>query len=322
MDLSALQPNFTSVVVLGFGGTLLGVAALFLGAWRRWGRASAAAALALAAAGAAAAAARLAQPFWLPPLALAAVWGLFLLARGPAPAWLGRRALWLVGRPRLQWGLLLLASPLLMVWETRRQAEGGAELFEPPPGMMDPLAVGLHEVDGAYAVTDAGTELSVFAPNLPKEGAALIDEQGFLSRQRLKLGVLHVAPQTPDYNCHGWVFLGGRHWLCDDQVDQVLEDNNYQPVAQPRPGDVAVYRDGEGEVVHSGVVRTASDGLVLIESKWGGLGRYLHTPSDHVYGDAKLTYYRSPRTGHLLTLHEAAPPSSAPGPAKPNLLGG
>jgi hypothetical protein len=316
MNLAALQPDFPSVVVLGFGGTLLGCAALLLGHWCRWGRAPAAAALALAAAGTAAAAARLPQPFWLPPLALAAVCGLFLLARGPLPARLGRAALAVARRPALQWGLLLLASPVLMLAETRRQAEGGAQLFEPPPGMMDPNYIGLHEVEGAFAVTDAGTELAVFAPNLPPEGAAPVNEDGTLRGSRLKLGVLHVGPPTPDYNCHGWVFLGGRHWLCDEQVDQVLEDNGYCPVSDPRPGDVLVYRDGEGTAVHSGVVRTAGDGLVLVESKWGSLGRYLHAPTDHIYGDVSRTYYRSPRRGHLLTLHEPSPPAAAP------LLGG
>jgi hypothetical protein len=317
MNLSAFHLDFVSVCVLGFGGTLLGLAGLLACGWRRWSWASPAGALALAAAGAAAAAARLPQGLWLPPLGLAAVWGLFLYLRGPAPGWLGRQALRLARLPRLQWGLLLLLSPTVMLWQARRMAEESAPIYVPPPGMLDPTAVGLHEAPGAAAVTDAGNSLTLFDPNLPAGGPAPIDEEDFLRRHRLKQGVLHTAPPTHEYNCHGWVFLGGRHWLCGYQVEQVLEDNDYRPVSKPRPGDVAVYRDGAGAVVHSGVVRTASDGLVLVESKWGGLGRYLHAPSDHCYGDAACTYYRSPRPGHLLALHEDGPPAP-----RPTTLGG
>src|SRR5207248_516297 len=43
-----------------------------------------------------------------------------------------------------------------------------------------------------------------------------------------------------------------------------------------------------------------ADGVVLVESKWGQLGRYIHTCADHIYGDNTCTYYRSSRTGHVL----------------------
>src|SRR5262249_59637069 len=85
------------------------------------------------------------------------------------------------------------------------------------------------------------------------------------------------------------------------QVPQILADNGYRPVTTPRAGDLVVFRDGQGEVVHSGVVCGASeDGTVLIESKWGRLGRFVHTASQHCYPETKVTYYHTPRGGHLL----------------------
>src|SRR5262249_55247195 len=84
-------------------------------------------------------------------------------------------------------------------------------------------------------------------------------------------------------------------------VPQILLENNYQPIEQPEPSDLVVYRDSVGEVLHTGMVRAVGQaGFVLIESKWSLWGTYLHQPSAQCYSSA-FTYYRSPRNGHLLT---------------------
>ena len=67
----------------------------------------------------------------------------------------------------------------------------------------------------------------------------------------------------------------------------------------PRPGDVAIFRDLAGQVTHSAVVRgLASDGLVILESKWGWAGRFLHTPAGQCYG-SDCTFYRTERPAGL-----------------------
>src|SRR5262249_55569883 len=80
----------------------------------------------------------------------------------------------------------------------------------------------------------------------------------------------------------------------------ILADNGYHVVAQPQVGDVITYRDVHGKVTHSGVVRVVEHGVILIESKWGHLGCYLHRPEDQPYGD-RFTYHRSARKGHVLS---------------------
>jgi hypothetical protein len=102
-------------------------------------------------------------------------------------------------------------------------------------------------------------------------------------------------------NCHGWVFAGGRYLLLGHKVDVILSDNGYEAVAAPAAGDVCVYRGPDGQVTHTGLVRAVlDDGTVLVESKWGRLGVYLHGVGESCYG-TQFTYHRTARGGHLLS---------------------
>jgi hypothetical protein len=47
---------------------------------------------------------------------------------------------------------------------------------------------------------------------------------------------------------------------------------------------------------------------MLVEGKWGHLGRYLHRPEDYPY-NTSWTYHRSRRGGHLLAGLAGTPPS-------------
>jgi hypothetical protein len=76
-------------------------------------------------------------------------------------------------------------------------------------------------------------------------------------------------------------------------------------VTDPRPGDLAIYRDSK-EISHTGIVRAIVNGMPpLVEGKWGWMGVFLHPVGDSIYG-GKYTYYRSPREGHLLAGLEGA----------------
>lgn len=109
-----------------------------------------------------------------------------------------------------------------------------------------------------------------------------------------------TGPNDPRANCHGWVFTGGRYYVDGKLVDAILHDNRYERVAEPEASDLVVWRDALGIPVHTGIVKAVGqDGFVLVESKWGHTGRYLHEP--HHPGYSKdFAYYRSPRSGHLL----------------------
>jgi hypothetical protein len=111
--------------------------------------------------------------------------------------------------------------------------------------------------------------------------------------------VIRLAPASDVCNCHGWVFTGGRYWMSPDDVERILVDNGYQPVSDPRPGDLAIYRAGQ-VITHTALVRTAGGGSpVLVEGKWGWMGVFLHPVGDSCYG-TNYTFYRGPRSGHVL----------------------
>ena len=111
--------------------------------------------------------------------------------------------------------------------------------------------------------------------------------------------VIRLAPASDVCNCHGWVFTGGRYWLSPDDVERILADNAYQQVSDPRPGDLAIYRQG-GAISHTALVRTGGAGSpVLVEGKWGWMGVFLHQVGDCCYGN-NCTFYRGTRANHLL----------------------
>jgi hypothetical protein len=141
--------------------------------------------------------------------------------------------------------------------------------------------------------------LHVFSQDFPSRMAPAVRAAEQHTFQILQSwgGLVRLASPTQECNCHGWVFLGGRFMLKNEDVELVLGDNGYQPVAVPRANDLAVYRDGQGQIQHSGVVLWVGAGdQVVIGSKWGDLGCYAHLPETPGYG--RPTYYRSARSGH------------------------
>jgi hypothetical protein len=260
---------------------------------------------------------------WL-PLALfagaavaAIVDGLFMLAW----AALGSCGLWLVftgqpvwrsvlhlqgllqARPRIAWALLLATAPAL-AWYWAELAVPVEEPFQIP----EIISVANHEVDPTPCRTDAGRPLKVYRP----EREATPQEIAAVERETANANALHTAPAGAYCNCHGWVFTGGRYWVSGAQVPDILEDNGYNVVSRPRPGDLIVYRVAE-EIVHTGIVRAADEFGVLIESKWGKRGRFVHVPEYQDYSP-DFTYYRSNRAGHLLLGVET---SASPGATVP-----
>jgi hypothetical protein len=145
--------------------------------------------------------------------------------------------------------------------------------------------------------TDKGRPIAIYTIREPNRW---VDA----SKRRLAVdfagALVEMAPPDPAYSCHGWVFAAGRCHITGEEVPAILQDNGYFAVAIPQPGDVIVYRDPQGRVVHTGVVRFIDGfGLVLVESKWDLLGRYLHRPQDQPYSTI-FEYYRSCRPGHWL----------------------
>lgn len=211
------------------------------------------------------------------------------------------------------WGTVLIAGPAFAVasWQqpsfdtVLQAADLATEASAAKKYLFPPLA----EIQPSPALTDLKNPIRLFTVR-PEDMryVELIDEEAALIRAFVlpsPQGVYHArliqsAPADPAYNCHGWIFAAGRYLIVNQDVPRIILDNGYQRVSDPKPGDIILYRDDAGHCIHSGLVRLVDSGaLVLVESKWGGCGRYIHPPEIQPYG-TRWDYCRSSRNGHLL----------------------
>jgi hypothetical protein len=165
----------------------------------------------------------------------------------------------------------------------------------------------------ARAVSDKGTQLVMHEPVSPHSYAELaLEEERVLRNARLDDQVMRRGKADGWTNCHGWVFADGRFILCHDVVELILDENGYTETHDPEPGDVVVYGN-RGSISHTGIVRYVTEGLpVMVESKWGSMGVFMHPVDKSPYG-SQHTFYRSHRHGHLLAgLSDANTPKNAP----------
>lgn len=328
-----IDPDFLAVCLFGAVAPLVGLVGLLF----RWPakshrRALGVAALALGGLGAAAAAGGHPRIAWLAPALLAGVCAASLALGSPRLRRGGAWLLGLLGRPRLPWAVLVAGGPALALgWLSWLDAQAPA--WVPGPDYASAhRSVPLEAVRPSPAFTDAGRPLPLYRPAEEADPEALRSADAYaIEAWGLGEHAIRTGPPSQDCNCHGWVFADGRYWVRGEDVPHILRDNGYRVVADPRPGDLIIYGEGgEGQAVsHSGIVRAAGPGgPVLVESKFGKAGRFIHAPDAVRYG-ASYTYYRSGREGHRLRLSGESPPEArargqgmgAPGWVAPPLFG-
>jgi hypothetical protein len=195
---------------------------------------------------------------------------------------------------------LLLLSVTALVWNSACLYElANPHCYESPESYALALQKRLVELPDSFATTDRGHRIPQFRLRQCDESNVWLTQR--LVPEAISSLVTLIAPPDVRSNCHGWVFAGGKTVLRGPVVDTILTDNGYQQVNEPRAGDLIVYRDTDGTPSHTGVVKAASRDGVLIESKWGFGGRYLHEPQHQCYSQA-FAYYRSSRAGHALRI--------------------
>lgn len=99
----------------------------------------------------------------------------------------------------------------------------------------------------------------------------------------------YLAPATYDYNCHSYAWylndpFWNLYWMPDPS--SYINDKSYCEVITPNVGDVIVYYDDLGNIIHSGIVDSLNNinsndvcgnsNTVNVKSKWGSYGLYLH----------------------------------------------
>ena len=224
-------------------------------------------------------------------------------------AWVGnfekvQRAAYRLLTPKALWCLLLAAG----IIASRLQ---GMHLLASVRNM------GAEEVDlrdvptrNATAVTDRGHPIPLFQFEMHSSAAKA--EEVVLAAEKYRHHIIRVAEPSSACNCHGWIFTGGQFGIRNADVAKIVADNGYARVAVAQPGDLAIYGEGAG-VTHSGRVRIADpDGTILVESKWGPFGVFLHPPAAQPFS-GECHFYRSVRQGHHIALRREAQTKS---PAK------
>jgi hypothetical protein len=236
---------------------------------------------------------------WAPPAGLAGFVLLGRASRSPRFAcWCALLLGWIRSR-RVQALVLLLAGPALaMGWVYRLEQQ------EPP---TDDLAASaeLHpflkpSTPVGKVFTDRGHSIQLSSKAFTAEEMAALrsGEKRLLETYGPKL-IRLGGPEEP-CNCHGLTFTDGPYWIASENVELILEDNGYHPISEPLVNDVVIYRDSQGQIVHSGVVEAVTKaGTILVDSKWGSYGRYIHRVDDTPYGN-QYTYYRTTRPDHVL----------------------
>lgn len=199
--------------------------------------------------------------------------------------------------------LLILVATFMTSWTYHRimvrslgvEFLGAAEVL---PGIL--------EQDSLYvATTDAGTCIQLYRLETSDRE---FEEYATSSENKLN-GFSHLGILRQDAdkmaNCHGWVFTAGRFLLKGTDVDRILCDNNYYIVSDPKPGDIMIYRNEVGDILHTALVQgVLVDGNVILESKWGVDQRFLHLPANQPYSQF-YDYYRTTRPNHLITVRES-----------------
>jgi len=105
-------------------------------------------------------------------------------------------------------------------------------------------------------------------------------------------------------NCHGWVFANGAHLVNSEGVEMILEDNGYIRTDRPKAGDIAIYRNINGNILHTALVCSVlQDDTVLVESKWGVHQRFIHLPENQPYSTL-FEYYSTERPSHTIAIEE------------------
>jgi hypothetical protein len=294
-----LRANLSVVIFLGAGGFVIGLLGLLLVKERLLWAIAGSIGLCAAAAAVLALASGQAADVWLPPLLLGS--SCFLPFGRDAAQKLFRHfqsSSWL-WNPRYYWACLLIAGPLVafLVADQPRQPTGLTSF-------QQKCLAALEESRTRRGLTDKNYR--VWLSSMPSdllEGAKLNEgEAAALEGWDLSLHAIRTAGPDPRSNCFGWIFTNGEYWLDSGDIDRILHDNGYMAVESPAPGDLIIYRARDNTILHCGLVRAVeSDGLVIIESKLGWIGRFLHAP-EFQPNAAYRQYFHTARPDHRIRI--------------------
>ena len=204
-------------------------------------------------------------------------------------------------KPVISGGLVLFAGIGVVAYACYQSEPASADDWEQMARDLESeTARDYQPAEGLQATTDLGNQVLLLRITNAKAEALTRSDERLLQNQAHRDYLIRVAGPSAQTNCHGWVFTGGLCWIRPEAVEVILVENAYQQVEVPVAGDVVVYRDELGKITHTGIVRAVwSEGRILVESKWGTLGAFIHFVERSVYS-GHWTFHHAQRPAHLL----------------------
>ena len=197
---------------------------------------------------------------------------------------------------------LMVGGATLLGVAVVRSDPSNDEVFDESSVDLNLPSMVFHEITDFQATTNRGNLIPLLCPDNANLEAVARREARLLSEPLNSSRIIRVEGPETKGNCHGYVFAQGRFWVGGSAVDKILTENGYQRIPLPATGDVVIYREDSGAVSHSGIVRAVLPGSeVLIESKWGVLGTYVHLVDHSIYGN-RFEYHRGRGASHSLTI--------------------
>lgn len=203
---------------------------------------------------------------------------------------------------KVVWGCVLLASMIASRYLAAHVLHSLDRQSSPRELDLEDVPIRLTQ-----AITDSDRPVSLFHFKMHSTAAEI---ERFIALHEMDLTqIIRLTEPNSAANCHGWVFTGGKYGIRDPDIAQVLVDNGYVEAAMPHEGDLAIYIS-DTKITHSGIVRMADQrSPILVESKWGPFGVYLHGVDRQPF-KGQCKFYRSERSGHQLTLRSTAEKSA------------
>jgi hypothetical protein len=189
---------------------------------------------------------------------------------------------------------------ICVVCSNRIQASGK---IDPSLHTWPALPGEIKPITSHVGMTDKGRRIDLYrfelTGELPADGQAIE-----ATSNSFPVALIRRKEADLSANCHGWVFASGTYLINSDGVSMILEDNGYTRVASPKTGDVAIYRNMNGNIIHTAVVCSVlTDNTILLESKWGVHQRFIHLPEDQPYSTL-VEYFTTSRANHGIKVVE------------------
>jgi len=138
-----------------------------------------------------------------------------------------------------------------------------------PVKYIDPDGRLQRDSEGNLIFTPEGDEIRVSHPSgrsaSVQPGWLYADDgtriEAFANREESEPGF--------DTDCHGFSFADGQYWINNWEVQPILDGDGYENRLPPKVGDIVVYFEGRGVVVHSAKIVAVRTKYNFLWFHWG-----------------------------------------------------